>query len=75
MSTPLHTPDDLAQVLQVSAQQVKRRAASGEFPHVRLGRAFRFTDEHVQQIIASHEVAVVVEPEAPWGRVTRRRAS
>lgn len=74
-ATPLSTPDDLAQVLRISARQVTRRAATGEFPHLRLGRAFRFTDDHVAQIIATHEVAAAREPESPWGRITRRRAS
>lgn len=74
-TTQLRTPDDLAETLRISPRQVIRRAATGEFPHLRLGRAFRFTDDHVAQIIATHEVTAASKPEDPWGRVTNRRSA
>ena len=66
-----HTPDYVADLFDVSVSFVMRRVRSGEFPHLRLGKTTRFTDEHIAAIVAAHEVA----PDAsvnPYGRKTRR---
>lgn len=70
----LHLPSDVADRLHISERDVMARARTGEFPHVRIGRRVRFTDAHLQQIIADHEVTAKAEPANPWG-VRRRRAS
>lgn len=72
----LMTPEDLAGVLRTSRRDVVRRASTGEYPHIRIGKRYRFTSDHVEQIKSSHEVAPAVEPANPWGVRTRgRRAS
>jgi excisionase family DNA binding protein len=71
----LSTVDDVAALLQISPDNVKRRASAGEFPHVRIGRVIRFKAEHIEQIVRDHEVAAKTEPANPWGTKRRRRAS
>jgi len=44
------TTKDLAGMLSVSEATVRRRAASGSWPHQRIGRLYRFTDEDIQTI-------------------------
>lgn len=73
--TTTHKPEEVAAMLQIERRAVLRRAGSGEFPHLRIGKQVRFTDQHIAAIIAAHEVATAAEPSNPWGRVTRRRAS
>ncbi len=67
-----HGPDDLAQRLDVPREWVMRRVRTGEFPHLRLGRYVRFTDEHVRQIEAAHEVSTPRGVGDVHGRKTRR---
>ena len=35
-------PDDVAEILNISARQVRRLAAAGEIPHVMVGTMYRF---------------------------------
>ncbi|NWN89220.1 MAG: helix-turn-helix domain-containing protein [Micrococcaceae bacterium] len=46
------TTADLAGMLSVSEATVRRRAASGQWPHQRIGRLYRFTDDDIQEIKA-----------------------
>lgn len=56
MSAALRTHSDLAAVLNLPlSTTVELRKREG-WPHVRLGKAVRFTDEQVAQIVASHTV-------------------
>jgi predicted DNA-binding transcriptional regulator AlpA len=80
MSEPLKRPEHVGAELGISREQVIRRCRTKEFPHVRIGQAYRFTDDDVAAIIAAHRVepvSEVSEAENPWGRITRgeRQAS
>lgn len=48
---PLCTVDELAEAFKVSAGTVRDLCARREWPHVRLGRAIRFTDRNVREIL------------------------
>ncbi|CCH77750.1 putative DNA binding domain, excisionase family [Nostocoides japonicum T1-X7] len=70
----LHTPDAVAGMLGKSRGYVMERAAKGEWPHLRIGRTVRFTDEHVSQILHLLEQTPrqpAEQPPDPWGRVRR----
>lgn len=47
--TTLHAPADLAKVLGKSTKWVERRQA--QWPHLKVGRSVKFTDEHVAEVI------------------------
>lgn len=53
MSTPLLTPADLAEVLKLPEAKVMELRRKHDWPHVRLGRRFRFTEAQVEQIVAA----------------------
>lgn len=46
-----HGVEDVAAMLGKSPDWVKRRCATGEFPHLRVGRSIRFTAAHLDQIL------------------------
>lgn len=64
---PLLTDRDVATLLVVRPDTVRRWAARGELPSVRLGRLLRFRAEDVDRWIASHETI------APASHSLRRR--
>lgn len=41
---------DLAKMLNVSEATVRRRARTGSWPHQKIGRLYRFTDDDIQEI-------------------------
>jgi hypothetical protein len=51
----LYLPEDIATVLGCSAWWVKDRARRRLIPFTRVGRAYRFSDEHLAEIIRMHE--------------------
>lgn len=54
MSTaPLLTPIDLAAVLKLTVKKTLELRRLNDWPHVRLGRQIRFTEEQAQRIVAS----------------------
>jgi excisionase family DNA binding protein len=59
---PLMTTAELAAKLSVSTDTVRRMCNAGKWPHARIGRLYRFTEEHYQTIIATTAV-----PE-PWSK-------
>jgi excisionase family DNA binding protein len=62
---PLMTTAELAAKLNVSTHTVRRMCNAGKWPHARIGRLYRFTEEHYQAII---------EPPAapePWSKAQR----
>lgn len=66
---------DIAQALDVSQDFVRRRCASRTWPHLRIGRAIRFTAEHYADIVKRTEVSTAPASAAQsWGRRTRRSA-
>ncbi|MFF7393272.1 helix-turn-helix domain-containing protein [Streptomyces scabiei] len=52
----LYRPEEIAEALGCSAWWVKDRTRRGLIPHTRVGRAYRFTAEHLAEIIRLHEV-------------------
>lgn len=56
MSEHLLTPADLAERLRLPEEQVMKLRRRHDWPHVRLGRRFRFTESQVDQIVASRTV-------------------
>jgi excisionase family DNA binding protein len=65
----LYTCVELASLLGVGEDWIRRRVQDRSIPHVRLGRRVCFTVAHVEMIIA----AATVEPLPP--RVPDRRGS
>lgn len=51
----LHKPEDIAAALSCSEWWVKERARRREIPFVLVGGSYRFTDEHLTEIIAIFE--------------------
>ncbi|MGP4115483.1 helix-turn-helix domain-containing protein [Streptomyces sp. 4N509B] len=51
----LYRPEDIAAVLGCSVWWVKDRARRRLIPYTRVGRAYRFTPDHLAQIIRMHE--------------------
>ncbi|UNZ21807.1 helix-turn-helix domain-containing protein [Streptomyces sp. 891-h] len=51
----LYRPEEIAEALGCSAWWVKDRAKRGLIPHARIGRAYRFTAGHLDEIIRFHE--------------------
>jgi excisionase family DNA binding protein len=62
---PLMTTAEIAAKLNVSTDTVRRMCNAGKWPHARIGRLYRFTEEHYQTIIATPE-----RPE-PWTKERR----
>ena len=73
MSAPLLTDADIAERLGVSVDLVRRRSRAGEFAHVRIGRAFRYTEADYEAIVATHRREAQATPSNPWGVRTRGR--
>ncbi|MFE2684887.1 MULTISPECIES: helix-turn-helix domain-containing protein [Streptomyces] len=51
----LYVPEEVAAVLGCSTWWVKDRARRRLIPFTRVGRAYRFSDEHLAEIIRMHE--------------------
>ncbi|MFF8102561.1 helix-turn-helix domain-containing protein [Streptomyces sp. NPDC016640] len=51
----LYRPEEIADTLGCSAWWVKDRARRRLIPHTRVGRAYRFTAEHLAEMIRLHE--------------------
>ncbi|MFF3154782.1 DNA-binding protein [Streptomyces sp. NPDC057910] len=51
----LYLPEDIATVLGCSAWWVKDRARRRLIPFTRVGRAYRFSEAHLAEIIRMHE--------------------
>lgn len=68
-----HTADDLADRYGKSREYVQQQCRAGKWPHLKVGRSYRFTDQHVAQIDAMHEVkARESVAAASWGRKERK---
>jgi N-acyl-L-homoserine lactone synthetase len=72
------TPADLADIFNVTERVVMRAVHRDGWPHEKIGRAVRFSDEHIEAIRQLVEVRPP-EPTAPrvddWGTRGRGRAS
>lgn len=52
---PLHRPADVARMLQCSEWWVKEQARKRRIPFSLIGGSYRFTDEHVAEVIRLFE--------------------
>ena len=48
----LLTAAELAAKLDIDAETVRRMCKAGKWPHTKIGRLYRFTEDHYQAIIA-----------------------
>jgi hypothetical protein len=78
---PLHTDHDLAERYGRSREWVQEQCRAKAWPHLRAGKAYRFTDEQVSAIDALLTVDAPAEPapvtptpakDNPWDRKGRR---
>ncbi|MFT3871099.1 MAG: helix-turn-helix domain-containing protein [Nocardioides sp.] len=69
MTERLLTAADLAELLGAPESTVMEWCRTYRWPHVRLGRRFRWTPEQVEQIVAAH--VVVGEKPDTSGRTAR----
>ena len=53
--SPLHRPADVAKMLQCSEWWVKEQARKRRIPFSLIGGSYRFTDEHVTEVIRLFE--------------------
>ena len=49
MTEPLLRPDDVAEILNISARQVRRLAHKGKIPHVVIGFMYRFDRADIER--------------------------
>jgi Helix-turn-helix domain len=78
MSTRTMGVDQVAAELGASEEWVRRQCRAGRFPHHRIARRLRFTDEDLAAILAVMAVPVITPPElelvdAPPAPSSRRR--
>ena len=57
----IYTVDDLAEMFKVSASTIRDLCSRREWPHMRVGRAVRFTEAMVQEIVEIQSVRVSIE--------------
>lgn len=65
MTARVYTVQQVADQLQIKASWLRARCEGREIPFTMLGGQYRFTDAHIEQIIAAHE-------EKPKGRAPAR---
>lgn len=72
--TTLSTEADLAELFGVSVRSIQRTRAENQWPHVKVAKAFRFTEAQVQEIIRiqSQRAPAAI---APVARRTARSAA
>ena len=63
MTSDLLTAADLAEILKISVDQVKRRTVADKWPCVKLSsKTIRYRAEHVDLIVAKYDQAEKVAP-------------
>lgn len=78
MTAPLLTDTDIAERYGKSRAFVQAQCRTKTWPHLRVGKSFRFTEDHVAAIDAQLEVATATPDPMPqpgasnaWGRKGR----
>ncbi|WP_117198500.1 helix-turn-helix domain-containing protein [Nocardiopsis sp. TNDT3] len=66
----VYTKEEVAELLKVKPSWIAGRCAARAIPFTMLGGSYRFTDEHIQEIIKIHERGPAVRrtphrPQAP----------
>lgn len=57
MNERLATPADLAEILNVEEAQILEWRRAHGWPSIKVGKTIRFTEQHVEQILAKHTTA------------------
>lgn len=70
----LLTADDLAAIFKVKRRRIVEWQHKFGWPHVRVGRTYRWTPEHVEQIKARHTITAA-GVKSTDGRTARSRRS
>jgi len=52
MEDKLFTAAELAEKLDVATETVRRMCKTGKWPHTKIGRLYRFTEDHYKAITA-----------------------
>ncbi|WP_416403610.1 helix-turn-helix domain-containing protein [Arthrobacter sp. LFS091] len=65
----MFTAAELAGRLSVSTATVRAMCNSGKWPHTRIGRLYRFSEEHYQAIIATPQ------PPEPWTKERQKEVA
>ena len=73
MTLPLLTMSEAALALNVPVGWLRKKVSSGAVPHTRLGKHVRFTQDHLAEIVADGETAVVGRPMPSSGVSMRAR--
>lgn len=61
---PLHRPADVAKLLACSEWWVKEQARQRRIPYAWIGGSYRFTDEHIAEIVRRFEVVPLTDTPA-----------
>ena len=69
----LYTKYEAAEILRVKVSWLERRAAARQIPFTMLGGAYRFTPEHLAEIVRLSEHGGVAAKPRPERRGQRRR--
>lgn len=73
--TTLLTAAQAAERLGISEDQMKRRSAKENWPSVRFSsRTIRYSEAHIEQIIAAHEGKVALVNADDFGQTDRSKA-
>lgn len=70
---PLYTPEDLAAMLGRSKWWVCEQCRRGRFPAIKPGGSYRFTDQHVDEILAILEQTPTAAIRKSKGRATKSK--
>ncbi|MFJ5984213.1 helix-turn-helix domain-containing protein [Lentzea sp. NPDC092896] len=68
----LHTAKEVANALKVSKWWVEDQARRRQIPFTKVGGSYRFTDAHLNEIVAIFEELPVMTPEKPTTTARRR---
>jgi excisionase family DNA binding protein len=69
----VHTVTEAASILRVKESWLKRQAAARKVPFTMLGGSYRFTAEHLAEIVRLNEETPASAPDAESGRPRRKR--
>lgn len=72
MTGPLRDIDGAAEWLGVSSWWVRQKVTAREIPFTKVGKHVRFTEEHLQAIVAAGEQHPIVTPHAAVIRIPTR---
>jgi hypothetical protein len=69
----IYTKEEAAAILRVKVSWLERRAAARQIPFTMLSGSYRFTDEHLAQIVQMNEQGSFPAPVLPVEKQRRRQ--